>query len=312
MPLRTLNRVSPLVIVLSVVAFVGVPGLREGLRAAFKPNEYGAVPSRSVARNEQQSLVAEATSGMSSTRENAAYQQAWRLAPQSPAPHLIFARITAGQVPLNRTEKDALWPGAHGSQRSLTGDDRKRVAEGEAALDRAARLDPGNAAIDCLQAYLAIVQRQDDRALGCLRAMLGKRAWTFYDRDVTIAAYELVRRERSAREAAVATAAVSSPYWTWIRDFARVLKGMALIAEARGDHEQAIFLRQSGMHAGRLMMEHGYTLIEAITGSVMVEICAADALTPAERWEAEKQATPVASTDGGQRDGRAASIRQAE
>ncbi len=316
MRLRSLNLVSLLVILASAIAFAGVPGLRENLGAAFKPSEYGVITSPDLPRNEQEALVAEASWGHSPESESIAYDQARRLAPRSPAPHLIFARINAEQVLLNRSEEDALWPDAPENQKvhpmPISGEDRLRIANAQAALGRAARLDPGNAAIDFVQAYLAIAQHQDALAAKHFDAMLTKRSWTFYERDVTVSAYELVRRTRSAREAALATASVSLHQWAWLREFARVLEGMALNAEARGDQEQAILLRESGMHAGRLMMEHGYTLIEAMTGSAVWEVCAADALTPTEKREIEKQATLAAPTEGGQRDARTASIRRAQ
>jgi hypothetical protein len=301
MRLWSVSRVSALLIVVSAVALAGVPGLRETAWTASREG-YGSARVPDPPRDAQDALLLEArATGRDTANLEAAYAQAAQLAPRSAAPALIFARLNSRQLPMNRDEVNVLWPDMpdnlryHVQVRPLTEEEQGRVAGTRAALDWAARLEPDNAAVEYLRASLSLSAHQDRRAFAELRAMLAKQSWDLHDREVAVAAYEVTRRTASPRQAALATAGVTTVLGSRHYSLVWALHAMALVARARGDEAQAIFLREAGMHLGRLMAARGYSLMEALNGSAVWDLFAADDLTPAEKQAIEGEAAAKAS-----------------
>jgi len=206
-------------------------------------------------------------------RTTLCYQQAVGLMPESPAPHLLYALACLDQVPLERSEIRALMPEeTTGETRPLTSLQRERLASAMAALARAERLDPTNAAIDYVRAYFALADHQDEAGLRYLRVALGKRQWNLYGREAAIAGYQVAQRRVPAGFAAtVAITTIDSGAVGQIKliFFARVVTAMSVMATRRRDDAEAIFLREVMMHLSRLMLANARTVVGGLVGGIM-------------------------------------------
>ncbi|MBE9566284.1 MAG: hypothetical protein IMF16_06020, partial [Proteobacteria bacterium] len=191
------------------------------------------------------------------------YQRAAELNPTSAAPHVFFAGLALEQVPLEREEINAFF-GSDGfrwelqeHERYLRQSQRERLRKAGEALDRAAKLEEGNAAIMYLQAYVAFVDHEDQTALGLLRAALDTDTFDLYRGDIRSAAYRAasaaVPPEVAARHAFY-SADPQIMFGGQFRQLAREAMGFSVLAEQRDDMEEAISLRLSMMHLGRLML----------------------------------------------------------
>jgi hypothetical protein len=169
--------------------------------------------------------------------ENAAgrdrgYKRAAALLPASAAPHLLYAGALAQRVPLHRREMKVLHPPSQrgGSEPTLTSEEKGLAAEADRALRRVGELDPQNAAVDCLVAYLAFANHQDAEALDALKRALAKSGWDLYERESRQARFRFLQRVYPRAEAAdYALEWTSAPITPFV-DLARMLAGLSALA----------------------------------------------------------------------------------
>jgi len=217
------------------------------------------------------------------------------LRPESTAPYLILATLLVPEVPLGRyAEYSRLFPDEAEpaeSRISSRGAERRRdIEDTRAALRQVLALDPKNATADYLLAYLALSERRDNDAVALLRSALHKNRWELAERDVNAAVYATNLRILPELPAAVE----ASDFVTWwpyglresLAEMARLIVAMAIRAEGRGDVTDAVFLRRSVMHLGRLMWPRGYTPTDKQHGGEVWEIATSEQLTPDERGAA--------------------------
>jgi len=291
MRLCGISGLSVMVVVASAAALVATPALRMVMVTVFDPTAYDIDFTEYAVSHpgDYPAWLAALATGHESDEE--AYRHAAALAPEDPAPHMIYAAKLLQKVPLERKELEALWPDVTVTEKPLTSFERAAWEEALNALDHAAQLDPENAAPDFLRAYLALAVHDDERADQLLSSALSKQRFTLYTHAGLVAAYETAEGvvPFSFHAACAATALVATPGpFSRFRQMARVVVGMWLIAERNGDDVRAIFLRECLLHWGELMWRDADTLIEALVGLALWGIAAEKDLTDAERAAATK------------------------
>jgi len=272
MRLRSSNTISLLIILVSAAALALVPGLRLLAKYAVLPAsarvDYIAEAER---RGDDGQAWLAVFSGyaehwVSAEDKERARERLIELLPDSPAPYLLDG---VEGVPLSRAEVDA-WAGSGQvtKEAPLTDEQRQRVHALFGGFERASQLDPDNAAIDYLRAYLAFADHRDEEAYACLRGALAKDEWNLYQREAAIAAYEIARAQQPPGLALYArTGAVTHQQFALLH-LTRTMVGMAILAEQRGDHAQAIFLRESALRLARAMLTHADGIEDALMGII--------------------------------------------
>jgi len=271
MCLRSLTGVCVLVIVVCFLAIVAVPVLR---RSLIEETGLGPAMVDLVAEAEQRPndpgiwIAALAYAQPGSRGQDAVrpiYQKAVELSPRSAAPHFLFATgISEGAIGY-REEINALNPpdlpkNSVIHEEPPTEEQLGRLGEARAALRKAAGLDPHNAAIYYLDALLAFAEHKDADAVSLLRRAMFEPKWETYGREVA----------RGASSVSTITARrLSSGCVLSFITLARMVSGMAVIAERNGDHQRAILLRESGMRLGRRMLQQGYDMTEGVLGATV-------------------------------------------
>ncbi len=298
MRLRSITRISLMAIGASLAALLAVPYLRVMALTAFRPALYDphfdewAMDRPDDYRAWLAALAAEPEP------DAEAYRHAAGLAPEDPAPHMIYALKQLPEVPLNREEMEAFITDVAITEKPLTPSQRAALETAQQALDRVAELDPDNVAADFLRAYLAFAAHDDERARAFLRQSLAKTRFTLYTRAVQTSAHKTAESHLPPFYAAV-VAQLVAPVESFgeFRQMARVLLGMSLIAEREGDHDRAILLRESLLHMGERMWRDSDALIDALVGEALWGVAASKRLTDAERRAATKGiAKPEAET----------------
>ena len=301
MQIRSLNMVCLMTAILGYGLVRAVPALREAaqtsLRKGAGETDFVALADR--LNDEAAWLVAcravPAGGQVAAADIEHAYARAIAFAPASAAPHWFYAIHLMHDIPFNRTERDILYAGrAAGSNETgrLSREQKAAAAKADAALDRAGQLDRDNAAIDYLRAYLALAEHRDVAAMMLVRSGLGKPQWNEYGRAAAIATFATLRQVLPATDAATYAANTATHPRTSILEIklARVLTGMSILAARRRDDEQAIFLRESVDHMGRLRIDNAYQLRDAMTGILLWLIGSA--------WDSE-QPLPSEARDPG-------------
>ena len=323
--LKSISWVSVIVIVGSLGVLLLIPAERDRVRSAavnqyFAPHLRAQVAARP---DDPQAGLALADNSVGSLdtlpRNLEAFERVFKLKPRWAAPHLLLGAAAVYRVPLVRPQEHAAYyrgdpERATPKAEPLTADQRRALRLGTEALRQARSLDPDNAAPDYLLAYLALAQHRDEDALTLLRSGSAKKRWSAGQREATIARYQAYVRAMPGLEAGM-FARYFWPGWVArpLRELARTVTGMAMLAQERGDDEQAIFLRQSMMHLGSVVMADGYTLIDVLVGIAVWHIGVAEILTPAEKaaalkglsrgkpeaaWRAENRAYELQQTAG--------------
>jgi hypothetical protein len=297
---RSLNAVSLLVIVLCFSAIRIIPALRYTMREAsgLGPPERFDFLAEAERRGDDANAWLAAMAPMPPqeiTPEDLerAYRRASELAPVSAVPHFLYAEETiygpGDGVPLNRDEINAeTKPRSEANavrERPLTPDERQLLTKAREALQRAGGLEPANAAVDYLLAYLAFAEHEDEEAVRRLRAAVSKRGWSLHQRDVAIASLHV-------RDHPSLTGVSRSGFSLLL--LSRTIAGMAVLAEQRGDHSHAIFLRQADIHLAQLMLREGYDIIEGLMGVIAWRVGTELDLTDAETKAAEAKGEAAA------------------
>jgi hypothetical protein len=306
MRLWSINTISWLVLLAALAALAAISGLRHAVLGAVRPQLYN-LDFRDVAQEHPDdphawlaALPEEWYGEVPLHEREPFYERASQLAPDSAAPHFIYAGLALGGIggiSLRREEENALYPDDYPlhlkiHQRYLRQSERDRLTRASDALERAAELDPENAAIDALRITIALIEHEDAHAFDLLRSTLPKRRWSLYRREFSQAAYEGACRYLPP-DVAVLTGALAHPdtlFGTHFRHLASVLAGFATLAEQGGDHEEAISLRRSVTHLGLLMLSGEATIIDGYTGWGVWDAAASRPLTDAEREAAEAEA----------------------
>jgi hypothetical protein len=304
--LRSLNTISLFVIVACTGLLAGIPAVRLNLLPAGHPPFH---PIDFVEEAERRGDDADAwLAALASHRLWGApaddlphiYERAATALPDSAAPHVLYASWLVRAIPRSLSEAPISGSGSVPSeQMPLTPSQREALIGAQTALQRAAALDPENAAIDYLRAYLALADRRNSSALDRLRAAMGKRRWELYHRDAAIAAYKVSRDLLPPLEASYAFQMTMDPLFS-LSHFARSLSSMAALADSQGDHSRAIFLRESIMHLSRLMLGQGYTAVEGIMGAIIWSTVTEFDLSDEETEEIDSRVTQSASGGPGQ------------
>ena len=209
-------------------------------------------------------------------------------------PKWAAAQIILGNALLSRTpyvwrrEIAALSPRFAEEERwqrePFTAEQRATLARAREALQKARSLDPDNAAPYYLLAYIALQEHRDEDALALLREASTTNHWSLGARAASIAVYETAARRASPLHAHMAM--MADPGFAaggLLRELARIATGMAVLAQQKGDPERAIFLRESVMHLGQVMMTDAYTGLDALVGMAVWRIAASESLTPGEQ-----------------------------
>ncbi len=275
-----LGRISLAIIVVALGLIVAVPSLRRVVVPASSPDlqelDYFAEAERRPHDPEAWLAVFSGAARIWSSDEQIdkdrarARERLIELRPESAAPYLLDG---VRGVPLERAEIDA-WIGdslpghTPTEERPLTASERDRLEVLWQGLQRARELDPGNAAIDYLLAYLALADHRDEEADDILRTALRKEGWELYHQQTAIAAYAVALRRGPPELAAVAAL---SPRFAPHLDFihlSRVLAGMAMLAAQRGDHAEAVFLYESALRLGQQMVRGSHDIQGVMMGLI--------------------------------------------
>jgi hypothetical protein len=299
MRLKSVSTISLIVIVACGVWLVAVPTLRESIRQSRMPVRATPLQPRLEQQIKQRphdaqawfafAIVSEAPESKRSP-DMAAFQRVFDLKPKWAAPYLALGGRLTSQVPeVWRSELAAFNPDfaaqAKRQRTPLTAKQRETIRRARQVLDKARSLDPANAAPDYLLAFLALMEHRDHDALALLRAGLARNHWSLGQREARIAVYRIGARSLPAVQAfSFTVTALHNPsdLYPRLRELGRIVTGMAVLAERRGDVEGAVFLRRSMLHLGRLMIEQGYTTSDVLVGTAMWNIAASERLTPAE------------------------------
>ena len=306
MRLLSLNTVSLLIVTVTVSLLVGVAALRHRVIGAVSPEafeiDYAAVAERRP--DDPKAWLAFLATSFNDADTTRAYARSAELAPTDPAPHVIFALSAMRDLPMIREEYNAFVAGTEIQERPLTKEEREASRRAADALAKAATLDPENAAIDWLRIRLALAEHEDTHALDLMRDALTKSTWNTYEREAGIAIHETARPLLPPLEASFVGVLGTPPgSRSDLRHLVYMILGMSLLAEEHGDHAEAVFLRESVLHQGRLMMQDGYTLLEALVGSGIWSMAARKGLTEEER---------AAVTDGVSDPGSGSALSEAE
>ncbi len=272
MRLHSLTTISLLVVLTSLATVAAVPPLRRTVCCELAPVSlvHSFVPEAERQRDNAQAWLAvlsgHARHWTSPDDLDRARERLTTLTPDSAAPYLLAG---VGDVPLSRSEIDAYTGTTAGAKEEpLTDDQRERAAELLAGLDRAAGLDPTNAAIDYLRAYLYLANHRDEDAIKSLRKAVAKPHWNLYQRDAAVAAYRIASPRQHPRVARLVFTASAFDPQTKMIYLCRVLAGMSVLAERRGDYARASFLRESVIHLAYLMMAYPDTISDALLGVI--------------------------------------------
>jgi hypothetical protein len=294
MRLRSLNAISFLTAVGCIAVVAAHPPLRHRVLSALHPAT-DSVDFRAIAQSRQDDadawLAALPSRDLPLAERLRIYRRASDLAPDSAAPHIIFAGFALDRVPLRREEENAVWPDVPWDlkthERYLRKSQRDALGLAQDALDQAAELEPDNAAADYLRAYISLTNHDDDVALDLLRSALDKQTLNLHMEDVALAAHQVVGSLAPPFEAAVSAcvAAPSTLFNGEFRSLSRVLTGISVLAEQRGDHDQAIFLRRAVMHLARLLLAGPGDTIRGHTGWAIWQVAASRELSDAESAE---------------------------
>lgn len=270
MRLRSLTGICVLVIAVCFLVLATMPMLRRSLseEIGLGPRIAGLDLAAEAEKRPKDPAIWIAALGLSSAGSDLkhVYQKAAQLNPRSAAPHFLFAaQMSVGTRPY-REEINALNPPdipehsiVHEEPR--TEEELARLDEARAALKKAAAFDPDNASVCYLDALLALGQHRDADATSSLRAALSRSRWDVYTREVA-------RGAASVSPTAARVLRPSSASLGFII-LARIVSGMAVIAERDGDYAGAILLRESGMRLGRHMLEQGYDMVEGAAGATV-------------------------------------------
>jgi len=272
MRLRSLTGICILVIVVCFLAIMTVPVLRRSLmeEMGLRPAAVDLVAEAEQRPNDPGIWIAALAWSPDDSELIRVYQKAAELNPRSAAPHFLFAaQISEGAIGY-REEINALNPPDFPKNSVIHEEPRTerqlgRLGEARAALQKAAALDADNAAICYLDALLAFGEHKDADAVSLLRRAMSEPKWDIYGREAV----------RGASSASTTTTRALSPT-SMLRfiTLARIVSGMAVIAERNGDHERAILLRESGMRLGRQMLQQGYEMVEGVIGATVWTITA--------------------------------------
>ena len=272
MRLRSSNTISLLIVVLSAAALAVVPGLRLWAKYALarESAQVDYVGEAERRGDDAQVWLAvfsgDARRGVSAEDRARARERLIELLPDSAAPYLLDG---VQDVPLSRGEVDA-WEGSGQvtKEEPLTDQQRGRANTLLDGFERASQLDPDNAAIDYLRAYLAFADHRDEEAYAWLRDALAKDTWDLYQREAAIGAYEIARAQQPPGLALYAGAdSVMHPQLALLL-LVRTITGMAILAEQRGDHAQAIFLRESAIHLAQMILRYADGISDALVGVI--------------------------------------------
>ena len=273
MRLRSLSTVSLFVVLVSLAALAAVPGLRRSVEYALAPPRAMTVDYVGEAErrgSDAQAWLAvfsgDARPGVSGEQKDRARARLIELMPNSAAPYVLDG---VRGVWLSRAEVDA-WAdtGQVTKEEPLTDQQRERLATLLDGFERASELDPDNAAIDYLRAYLAFADHRDGEGHQWLRSALAKPNWNLYQREAAIAAYGVASARQPAGSALLARVApVMRPHLELLH-LTRTITGMAILAEQRGEHARAIFLHESALHLGELMLRNADGISDELLGII--------------------------------------------
>ena len=278
MRVRSVNTGSLLVILVCFGLVVAVAPLREGVVGALgaaeeSPDLFALAEQRGDDANAWVAALAQTygTTMVTEEQQERAYLRATELLGRSPAPHFLYAGRMMYLLPLAREEINALGPpdlpeNSRIRARALAPAHIARIAKARAALERAGELDPGNAAVDYLLAALTLGEHKDEEAMGILAGALRKPGWSLYQKEAAKATYAL------SPEAAMGLVSRSN---LSLVQFARVLTGMAVMAERKADHQRAVFLREGAMRLGQQMLRQGFDQIDGLYGVIAWHVATA-------------------------------------
>lgn len=305
----SITSVSLVVIAAALVVLAAVPAERDRVRSAIKNVDFHANVGQQARERpwDPDALLALAAAWTPyygpKLPDVKAYRPLFKLKPDWAAAYLLLGYGMVSAVPLDQPRELA----ASGQRTYYAGTQFTRRQRQEAAttartvLQEARALDPTNAAPDYLLAYLALAEHRDDDALGLLRSAMRKNHWSIGERETCIARYKANARRMPPLEAAMFARVCTFVPRKSLRDLARVVTGMAVLAERGGDAKRAIFLRESVMHLGELMMAEGYTSIEVFDGRAVWAIGSSEPLTPAESAAATKGLPKPKPRESGER-----------
>ena len=299
MRVKSISFISLVVIVGALVWLVAMPTLRESIRQSRIPLGLTHLRPRLEQQVKQRpndvtawfALAVASEGPEGKPRPNSrAFQRVFELKPKWAAPHLALGVMLTSQVPeVWRSELAALNPSfatqAERQRTPLTAQQRETIRRARRVLGKARSLDPMNAAPDYLLAFLALMEHRDEGALALLHSALAKNHWSLGQREASIAVYGTAARFLPAAQAiwfALTSSHAPTDVYPRLRELDRILTGMAVLAQQRGETQHAVFLRRAMMHLGQLMIEQGYTGTHVLVGAAIWNIAASERLTPPE------------------------------
>lgn len=168
-------------------------------------------------------LIGQAQAGEAQGMSN--YQRAIQIEPGKPLPYLLLARARMRKISFSRRKTDEDW--------------ENNYIEAVESVEAARRADPKNALLDYSLACLYFKNKENEKALACLRSGAMRARLDFYREDIFSAiAYYLTSEGVPETEARVF--ARSFGYHWYLERVARSAASLAYEAKARGDHEAAI------------------------------------------------------------------------
>ena len=293
------GRLSLAIIIACVIAIPAVPPLREMARMVVAnakaqetlPSEM--LPSRQelarVARRHPDDLFVQLAaaqepsffSGRLASNDRARLREIVSRYSESPAAHFRLGKrlLESSVVALDREEE---YEGApvgqpRSSPQSRTPGEEEMLEEAIKELRIASRLDRKNSAPDFLLAYAFFAKREDAEAEKALRTALGKPGWSLYTRELRGALLTLC--EESGVPAVFApihaqSLAEESSLYARLLSLAQLLEGLGEKNRQAARHGKAILYYQSGVHLGEVMLYGSDSIIEGLTGSVILSITA--------------------------------------
>ncbi|MCJ7750692.1 MAG: hypothetical protein MUQ65_06310 [Armatimonadetes bacterium] len=274
-------------IVASILALRGVPILRERV-GGLGDSSFPGVNLLPVAEANPSdatvwlAVLASSTSLQLKHDELArAYARARKLSPDSAAADYWYAVRAMPRRRQRRAELEALY-GEYCdwlTEEPLTDEEQAALAAAEAALARAAQTDPANAAIDSLLASASLLAHRDEEARAHMQRALAKSSWTRYGPAARTAVLHAGLRVMPEFEAS--GLARNQPTLMYEIDLARTLAGQAVLAARRGDHQEAILLRESLIHLADLMLRNAQDTLDLMTAELIWMIATAPEPSPA-------------------------------
>ncbi|MGE5532318.1 MAG: hypothetical protein ACM3VW_09405 [Bacteroidota bacterium] len=226
------------------------------------------------------------------TTPRQAYLRAIELAPSSPAPRFRYALyLLSSSGDMNRPDE---YPGLPQPEPLPV-----RTAEESANLEAARdvlvtcrTLASDNAACDYLLAYVYFAQRMDAEARAAARTGAGKPNWSAYQREATLASWQVFDRLSTAALARAGIAVGTDlSRMGHTRSVARMLSSLGNDYRARGQHSEAIACYEAIFRLGRLMRVNAYTLIDGLVAIAVTKIAAPTSLIPAADLKAARAIT---------------------